>query len=160
MKSKFVSLLAIIFGLIMIIFPIMGVIGVADLIGLSLLLISIYLLVVGVAIIDYNKSGAILDLILGIVLLILSICLIFDVAIIGILAQITLYLAGINLIVVGLVSLVNNRQSRYGFYIGIAGIVLGLLYIIIGTYVADPIILGSLIGLWLIISGVLNLMDG
>jgi uncharacterized membrane protein HdeD (DUF308 family) len=160
MKTKFISIFAIIFGLIIIIFPIMGLIKTSALIGLSLLLISIYLLVVGVAIIDYNKRGAILDLILGIVLLILSICLIFDVAIIGILAQITLYLAGITLIVVGLVSLVNNRQSRYGFYIGIAGIVLGLLYIIIGTYVADPIILGSLIGLWLIISGVLNLMDG
>lgn len=160
MKTKFTSIFAIIFGLIIIIFPIMGLIKTSALIGLSLLLISIYLLVVGVAIIDYNKRGAILDLILGIVLLILSICLIFDVAIIGILAQITLYLAGITLIVVGLVSLVNNRQSRYGFYIGIAGIVLGLLYIIIGTYVADPIILGSLIGLWLIISGVLNLMDG
>ena len=160
MKTKFISIFAIIFGLIIIIFPIMGLIKTSALIGLSLLLISIYLLVVGVAIIDYNKRGAILDLILGVVLLILSICLIFDVAIIGILAQITLYLAGITLIVVGLVSLVNNRQSRYGFYIGIAGIVLGLLYIIIGTYVADPIILGSLIGLWLIISGVLNLMDG
>lgn len=160
MKTKFISIFAIIFGLIIIIFPIMGLIKTSALIGLSLLLISIYLLVVGVAIIDYNKRGAILDLILGLVLLILSICLIFDVAIIGILAQITLYLAGITLIVVGLVSLVNNRQSRYGFYIGIAGIVLGLLYIIIGTYVADPIILGSLIGLWLIISGVLNLMDG
>ena len=69
MKSKFVSLLAMILGLIIIIFPIMGVIGVADLIGLSLLLISIYLLVVGVTIIDYNKSGAILDLVLGIALL-------------------------------------------------------------------------------------------
>ncbi|WP_295610745.1 DUF308 domain-containing protein [uncultured Methanobrevibacter sp.] len=160
MKTKFISILAIIFGLIIIIFPVMGLIKTGALIGLSLLLISIYLLVVGVAIIDYNKSGAILDLILGVVLLILSICLIFNVAIIGVLAQITFYLAGITLIVVGLVSLVNNRQSRYGFYIGIAGIVLGLLYIIIGTYVADPIILGTLIGLWLIISGILKLMDG
>lgn len=160
MKTKFISIFAIIFGLIIIIFPIMGLIKTSELIGLSLLLISIYLLVVGVAIIDYNKRGAILDLVLGTLLLILSICLIFDVALMGILAQITLYLAGISLIVVGLVSLVNNRQSRYGFYIGIAGIVLGLLYIIIGTYVADPIILGSLIGLWLIISGILNLMDG
>lgn len=160
MKTKFISILAIIFGLIIIIFPVMGLIQTSALIGLSLLLISIYLLVVGVAIIDYNKSGSILDLILGVVLLMLSICLIFNVAIIGVLAQITLYLAGIALIVVGLVSLVNNRQSRYGFYIGIAGIVLGLLYIIIGTYVADPIILGTLIGLWLIISGILKLMDG
>ena len=63
------------------------------------------------------------------------------------------------LIVVGLVSLINNRVSRYGFYIGIAGIVLGLLYIIIGTYIANPIVLGTLIGIWLIISGVLKLMD-
>jgi uncharacterized membrane protein HdeD (DUF308 family) len=160
MKNKFISLLAMILGLIIIIFPIMGLIGVADLIGLSILLISIYLLVVGVAIIDYNKTGAILDLVLGMVLLFLSICLIFNVGIFGFLAQITLYLAGIMLIVVGLVSLINNRQSRYGFYIGIAGVVLGLLYIVIGTYIADPIILGTLIGLWLVISGILRLMDG
>ena len=112
------------------------------------------------AIIDYNKRGAILDIILGMVLLIVSLCLIYNVGIFGFLAQITLYLAGITLIIVGVVSLINNRQSKYGFYIGIAGVVLGLLYIVIGTYVADPIVLGVLIGLWLIISGVLKLMDG
>ena len=160
MKSKFISLLAIFFGLMIIIFPIMGLIGVADLIGLSLLLISIYLLVVGVSIIDYNKKGAILDLIFGAILLFISICLIFNVGIFGFLAQITLYLAGITLIIVGVVSLINNRESRYGFYIGIAGVILGLLYIVIGTYITEPIILGTLIGMWLIISGVLKLMDG
>ena len=84
----------------------------------------------------------------------------YNIAIIGFLAQITIYLAGIMLIIVAVVSLVNNRQSRYGFYIGIAGVVLGLLYIIIGTYVANPIILGTLIGAWLVISGILKLMDG
>ena len=146
MKSKFISILAMILGLIIIIFPVMGIIGVSDLIGLSILLISIYLLVVGVAVIDYNKSGAIIDLILGIIF--------------GFLAQITLYLAGIMLIVVGVVSLINNRQSRYGFYIGIAGVVLGLVYIVVGTYVANPVILGILIGAWLVISGVLRLLDG
>ena len=160
MKSKFISLLAILLGLMIIIFPVMGVIGVSELIGLSILLISIYLLVVGVSIIDYNKSGAILDLILGMILLFLSICLIFNFAILGFLAEITLYLAGIMLIIVGVVSLLNNRQSRYGFYIGIAGVVLGLLYIVIGTYVRNPIILGTLIGMWLVISGILRLMDG
>ncbi|MEE3490309.1 MAG: DUF308 domain-containing protein [Methanobrevibacter sp.] len=160
MKSKFISLLAIILGLIIITFPIMGIIGVADLIGLSVLLISIYMLVVGVAIMDYNRNGAILDMVLGVILLFLSILLIFNPATLGFLAQITLYLAGIMLILVGLVSLINNRQSRFGFYIGIAGIVLGLLYIVIGTYVSDPVILGILIGIWLVISGVLKLMDG
>ncbi|MBQ2665937.1 DUF308 domain-containing protein [Methanobrevibacter sp.] len=159
MKSKFISLLAIILGLLIIIFPIMGIVGVADLIALSVLLISVYLLVVGIATIDYNKTGAILDLALGMILLFLSIFLIFNPTMLGFLAEITLYLAGILLIIVGLVSLINNRTSKYGFYIGIAGVVLGLLYIIIGSFVANPIILGTLIGLWLVISGVLKLMD-
>lgn len=159
MKTKFVSLLGILLGLILIIFPILGLISVSALIGLSVLLMSIYLLVVGVAIIDYNRTGSILDLILGLILLFLSICLIFNPALIGFLTEITVYLAGIMLIVVAVVSLINNRASRYGFYTGIAGIVLGLLYIVIGTYISSPIVLGTLIGIWLVISGVLKLMD-
>lgn len=159
MKTRFISLLAILLGLIIITFPILGLIGVSSLIRLSVLLMSIYLLVVGVSIIDYNTSGAILDLILGILLLLLSISLIFNPAMLGFLAEITLYIAGIMLIIVAVASLINNRSSRYGFYIGIAGIILGVLYIIIGTYLSDPIILGTLIGIWLVISGILKLMD-
>ena len=159
MKNNFNSILAIFFGLIIIIFPIMGIIDINSLISLSILLISIYLLITGVAIIDYKKSGAILDLIVGVLLLLLSILLIYDPKALGFLAEITVYLAGIMLIIVGIISLVNNRESRFGFYIGIAGAVLGLLYIIIGTYVSDPTVLGILIGLWLIIAGVLRLMD-
>ena len=45
MKNKFVSLLSIILGIIIIAFPMIGVIGTSSLIGLSVLLISIYLLV-------------------------------------------------------------------------------------------------------------------
>lgn len=160
MKNKFVSLLAIILGIIIIAFPMIGVIGTSSLIGLSVLLISIYLLVAGVGIIDYNKSGAIIDLILGIILLFLSLGLIFNPNLFAFLAEISLYLAGIVLIIVGVVALVNNRHARFGFYIGVSGIILGLLYIIVGTYVADPIILGTLIGLWLVITGVLKIIDG
>lgn len=160
MKNKFVSLLGIILGIIIIAFPMIGVIGTSSLIGLSVLLISIYLLVAGVAIIDYNKSGSIIDLILGIILLFLSLGLIFNPNLFAFLAEISLYLAGIVLIIVGVVALVNNRHARFGFYIGVSGIILGLLYIIVGTYVADPIILGTLIGLWLVITGVLKIIDG
>lgn len=160
MKNKFVSLLGIILGIIIIAFPMIGVIGTSSLIGLSVLLISIYLLVAGVSIIDYNKSGAIIDLILGIILLFLSLGLIFNPNLFAFLAEISLYLAGIVLIIVGVVALVNNRHARFGFYIGVSGIILGLLYIIVGTYVADPIILGTLIGLWLVITGVLKIIDG
>ena len=156
MKTKFISLLAIILGLLIIIFPVMGIVGVNGLISLSVLLVSIYLLIVGTSI----KTGAILNLLLGLILLLLSIFLIYNPAFLGVIAGLTLYIAGIMLIVVGLVSLINNRSTRYGFYIGIAGVVLGLLYLIIGTFITDPIVLGTLIGAWLVISGILKLMDG
>ena len=48
---------------------------------------------------------------------------------------------------------------KYGFWMGILGIVLGVIYIILGTYIKDPLILGSLIGIWLLVTGVLNLLD-
>ena len=113
----------------------------------------------GISIVDYNKYGAIADLSLGVVLLLISIGLIFNPAIFAFLAGISLYLAGIILIIAGVVSLINNRNSKYGFYIGIIGIILGVCYIIIGTYIANPIILGTLIGIWLVISGILRLLN-
>ena len=97
--------------------------------------------------------------VIGMILLIISISLIFNPALLGFLSEITLFLAGIILIIAGVVSLINNRASKNGFYIGIAGIILGVCYIIIGTYVANPIILGTLIGLWLLISGVMRLLN-
>ena len=122
MKTKFVSLLAVFLGLIIIVFPLMGVIGASSLIGLSALLMSIYLLVTGITIIDYNSRGAILDLVLGLLLLFVSICLIFNPALLGFLTEISMYFAGIMLVIVAVASLINNRNSRYGFYIGIIGI--------------------------------------
>ena len=113
----------------------------------------------GISITDYNTPGSIIDIALGVVLLIISIGIIFNPALFGFLAEITLYLAGIILIIAGVVSLVNNRNSKYGFYIGIAGIILGVCYIIIGTYIANPIILGTLIGIWLVISGIMRLLN-
>ena len=159
MKNKIVSLLAIIFGIMIISFPILGVISTSAIIGLSVLFIAIYALIMGISIIDYNTYGSITDLALGVILLIISIGLIFNPALFGFLAEITLYLAGIILIIAGVVSLINNRSPKYGFYIGIAGIILGVCYIIIGTYIANPIILGSLIGIWLVISGIMRLLN-
>lgn len=159
MKTKFISILGMLLGLLMIVLPASGLIALGDLIGLSILLISIYLLIMGVTIIDYNKVGAILNLILGTALLILSILLIFVPSLVGFLASITLYLAGIMLIIAGLISLINNRSTKWGFYTGIIGVVLGVIYIIVGTYINNPVILGTLIGIWLILGSISNILD-
>ena len=158
-KQTTISIIAIILGLIIIAFPMLGVIAASDILGLSFLLLSIFLLTNGVSEVEYNTTRGLLNIILGIVMLIVSLGLIFNPSIFAFLTALTIYLAGIFLIVIGLIVIVGNRDSRYGFWIGILGIILGVIYIIIGTYINSPVILGSLIGIWLVLTGVLNIMN-
>ena len=160
MKNKSIGILAIILGIIIIAFPMIGVIGTSALFGVSTLLVSIIVLMIGVSIMDYNTLGAVTDYVVGVIMLIISLLIIFNPTYFAFLAAIILYIAGIFIMVIGLIALINNRDAKYGFYIGISGIVLGIIYIIIGTYIKDPLILGSLIGIWLIITGVLKILDG
>ena len=158
-KQTTISIIAIILGIITIAFPMLGVIAASDILGLSVLLLSIFLLTNGVSEVEYNTTRGLLNTVLGIVMLIISLGLIFNPSIFAFLTALTIYLAGIFLIIIGLIVIVGNRDNRYGFWMGILGIVLGVIYIIIGTYINNPIILGSLIGIWLFVTGVLNLLD-
>ena len=158
-KQTTISIIAIILGIIIIAFPMLGVITAADILGLSVLLLAIFLLANGVSEVEYNATRGLLNTILGIVMLIISLGLIFNPSIFAFLTALTIYLAGIFLIIIGLIIIVGNRDNKYGFWMGILGIVLGVIYIILGTYIKDPLILGSLIGIWLLVTGILNLLD-
>mgnify|MGYP003287504356 FL=1 len=158
-KQTTISIIAIILGIIIIAFPMLGVITAADILGLSVLLLAIFLLANGVSEVEYNTTRGLINTILGIIMLIISLGLIFNPSIFAFLTALTIYLAGIFLIIIGLIIIVGNRDNKYGFWMGILGIVLGVIYIILGTYIKDPLILGSLIGIWLLVTGVLNLLD-
>lgn len=158
-KQTTISIIAIILGIITIAFPMLGVIAASDILGLSVLLLAIFLLTNGVSEVDYNTTRGLLNIILGIIMLIVSLGLIFNPSIFAFLAALTIYLAGIFLIIIGLIVIVGNRDNKYGFWMGILGILLGVIYIIIGTYINNPVVLGSLIGIWLLVTGVLNLLN-
>ena len=158
-KQTTISIIAIILGILIIAFPMLGVIAASDILGLSVLLLSIFLLANGVSEVEYNTTRGLINTILGIIMLIISLGLIFNPSIFAFLTALTIYLAGIFLIIIGLIIIVGNRDNKYGFWMGILGIVLGVIYIILGTYIKDPLILGSLIGIWLLVTGVLNLLD-
>ena len=158
-KQTTISIIAIILGILIIAFPMLGVIAASDILGLSVLLLAIFLLANGVSEVEYNTTRGLINTILGIIMLIISLGLIFNPSIFAFLTALTIYLAGIFLIIIGLIIIVGNRDNKYGFWMGILGIVLGVIYIILGTYIKDPLILGSLIGIWLLVTGVLNLLD-
>ena len=158
-KQTTISIIAIILGILIIAFPMLGVIAASDILGLSVLLLAIFLLANGVSEVEYNTTRGLINTILGILMLIISLGLIFNPSIFAFLTALTIYLAGIFLIIIGLIIIVGNRDNKFGFWMGILGIVLGVIYIILGTYINNPLILGSLIGIWLLVTGILNLLD-
>ena len=158
MGNKYISLIAIILGIIILVFPLTGVIETSALIGLSIFVISIFLLIMSGNMLNNNKIKAIISLIIGILLLILSIAVIFDVGSFSSLTQVLLYLGAITFIIVGAYLLRNNRDTKIGLYLGITGVILGIIYIIIASFVTSQVIYGILIGLWLIIAGGLTLI--
>ena len=72
MKKELMSVIPIIFGLMIIIFPILGYVQNNGIIGLSILLMSIYLLLCGVSQADYDRYISIINIVLGLILLIIS----------------------------------------------------------------------------------------
>lgn len=159
MKNEIMSIIALILGIILIAFPILGYIGVNSICGLSILLIAIYLLLSGVNEVDYQFVKSILNTIISLILLIISIFILFNPNLISSFNGIIPYLVGIFLIIIGLIGIISDRESKYGFYIGILGIVLGLVYLIIVLFMSNQIILGSIVGIWLIICGLLKFID-
>lgn len=159
MKNELMSVTSIILGIILIAFPILGYIGTNSIGGLSIILMAIYLLLNGVSEIDYQSIKSIINTIIGFILLITSIFILFNPNMISSFSGITPYLVGIFLIIIGLIGIISDRNSQYGFYAGIIGIVLGLIYLLIVLFMSNPIILGSIVGLWLIICGILKFLD-
>ncbi|OQD59611.1 hypothetical protein MBBAR_1c00050 [Methanobrevibacter arboriphilus JCM 13429 = DSM 1125] len=159
MKKSMLSILAIVLGLIIIAFPMVGLIGAQAIIGVAVLLMGVFLLISGISEVDYSPSRGIATVIIGILILILGLILLFSPNTFAFLAALTIYLAGILLIIAGLVTLIGNKDSGFSFWSGVLGIILGVIYIILGTYARDPMVLGALIGIWLILTGIIRLLD-
>lgn len=159
MKNVVLGLLAIILGILVLAFPLAGLVAASVLTGFVVLMIAVWLLIVGGSQMEVSKTAGILNVILGIIVLIVGIGLIFSPALFAFLAGFLLYLAGFFLIIAGVIALLSRDEFKNATWAGVLGIVLGILYIILGTFAFDPLYLGILIGIWLILSGVLALFE-
>lgn len=158
MRNWVEGALAIILGLIVIAFPFLAAVTVSVFAGFLVLLIAIWLFIVGISEFEISRTASILNLILGIIALVLGIGLIINPALFGIIAGLTLYFAGFFLIVAGIIALIDGVSRRYA-WAGVLGIVLGVIYIILGTFAFNPVNLGFLIGIWLIITGIFKMFE-
>lgn len=145
------ALILIILGLIVIAFPALGVIPVAFLSGFLVLMVGIGLILAGISEIDEGLSLGIPLFILGIIALIFGIGFIFNPALFTWLVGFVVWILGLILIITGMVRILSKSgDNRCGF----KDIIFGILILLVGfLLVSYPWLLGVLIGLWLITTG-------
>jgi uncharacterized membrane protein HdeD (DUF308 family) len=145
----------IILGIFIIIFPLLGLIPLSVVTGLIVLILGIGLIIDGLKLMEENTSTGIIELIIGIIAFILGLGFIINPGLFSWLVGFLIWLVGIFLIIAGIIGIFTKAgHSRWN---GVVAIFIGLIYIIVGNFITDPRVLGALIGLWLLITGVLML---
>lgn len=155
-KNVLLGILAIILGLMVIAFPLISIFTFSVLAGMGVLILGIWFLVQAFSVWESSKGISIAYLILGIIAIIAGIGLVGNILALSFLASFILYLAGFFLFISGVITLFTGEGgSAKG--VGILGILIGIIYLILGLYAWDPFYLALLIGIWLIISGVFEI---
>jgi membrane protein HdeD len=151
MQKMGTALSLIILGLIVIAFPLLGVIPVALLSGFLILMVGIGLILAGTSEMGEGVTLGIPLLILGFFTLILGIGFIFNPTLFAWLVGFFVWIIGLILIITGIVRILSKSgDNRCGF----KDIIFGILILLVGLLLTSyPWLLGVLIGLWLITTG-------
>lgn len=151
------GVLTIIFGLMLLAFPWFGLWTLAAVLGFILILVGLGLLALGAFTYRASKAGGVALLVLGILGLAAGVGLFGNVGAFAAIAGLGLYLSGFILIASGLVYVIWPR-TRLARPVGFIGILLGIAYLILGSYAMEPQGLSVIMGIWLIIAGVTSLL--
>jgi len=157
MEKSGSAIVLIILGLIVLAFPLLGLIPLSLITGFIILVLGLGLILGGIGEMGESAGMGILILILGIIALILGFGFIFNPGLFAWLAGFIVYIVGLFLVIAGIVGIISKADgSRWN---GVIALIVGILYIIIGVFITNnPIVLGVLIGLWLLISGIMMLL--
>jgi uncharacterized membrane protein HdeD (DUF308 family) len=155
-RNKFIGLLAIILGIIIITFPLIGVSTLSDLTGIIIIFIGIWLLAQCFKKLGTHLAAAIANLLIGIFAIFVGIVFLLNVATFEFITFLGLYLVGFFMIISGITYMFSGKGIKY-IGIGILGVLLGIVYMIIAMYVANPFFLAAIIGAFLIIAGIMEI---
>lgn len=154
-KNVFVGILAVILGLIVILFPLISVSTFSVIAGVGIIFLGIWILAQSFK--AKSLAAGIADLIIAIFAIMLGIVFIGDIKAFAFFSSLALYIVGLFVALSGLSAL--SVEGTKGKALGVLGIILGVLFIVIGTYAYNPLVLAAVIGGFLIIAGVMEIFD-
>lgn len=152
-NNVLLGILAMLLGILLICFPLMGVFTASVITGLGIVFIGIWLIAHSFGTWGVNKGISIASLILGIIGIVVGIGLFGKVLAFSAFAGMIIYIGGFFLIIIGIIDFFSgvgtSPKAR-----GAIGVIMGILFLLVGMYAFNPIYLGSLIGFFLLIEGV------
>ena len=159
MKEKtIVGIIAIIIGLLILIFPFAGTFTIGFLVGVAFIMLGAFFIVAGGSVWgiapyteDVSVWSGIAFIIIGILAIIVGFILVFNLFLFDLLVGIYLYLFGILIIIMGIVRLFQDGFNKGS---AVLSIILGIITIILGYFaLLGPEFVAIIIGIALIVDG-------
>lgn len=149
-----VGILAIIFGILIMIFPIFSQFILSAMTGIGILILGIYYIVMGSHLWSISKGGSILHLILGVLGIVVGIMLVGNVLLFDALISLYLYIAGFMLLFAGIAGLF-ARTTMVTKASAVLMAIFGIITLILGYFaLLSPLYVSIILGLSLIIDGI------
>jgi uncharacterized membrane protein HdeD (DUF308 family) len=153
-NKNLIGILAIVLGLLLLVFPLLGEIVLSTFVSIVFLLIGIYFLGISFGEFSKNKVSAILNFIFGLITLILGLFLVGNVILFDILASFYFFVFGFLYIFSGILGIF-SRISVFGRASSGIFIVLGILTLILGYLtLLNPLFIAIILGIGLVIDGI------
>lgn len=111
-KNTLIGILAIILGLIVIVFPLVSVLTFSVLMGLGIIFLGIWFFSQSFHVWEKNLAAGIADLLLGIIAVLFGIVFLGDVRAFEFLTFLALYIVGLFLIIAGLMALFSGKDLK------------------------------------------------
>ncbi|MGL4670036.1 MAG: DUF308 domain-containing protein [Methanobacteriaceae archaeon] len=158
-QKSIVGILAIIFGILIMVFPFIGLATLAVIAGVAVLLFGIMLAVEGTHLWAESKALGVAYIILAIIALFLGIQLLGNVFLFTTLSAFYFYIAGFFLMITGIMGIISRNVLMTRGSAALI-VVLGILTVILG-YLSflNPIYLAIILGVGLVIDGITTVMD-
>lgn len=148
------GILAVILGLLILIFPLMSQFVLSIISGIGILIFGIYMLVLGVNSWKFSRISSIVYIILGILGIIAGIMLLGNILLFDILVGFYLYIIGFMMLFAGILGLFARPIRITKAAAGLMAL-LGILTIILGYFaLLGPIYVSIILGISLIIDGI------
>jgi membrane protein HdeD len=157
-NKNIVGILAIIFGLLILIFPLLSQFVLSIMTGIGIIILGIYFILAGSHSWSVSKTGGLLYIIIGFLGFIAGILILGNILLFDVLIGLYLYIAGFMLLFAGLAGLFTRTIMMARASAGLMAF-LGIITIILGYFaLLSPIYVAIILGVSLIIDGIAILM--